>query len=236
MTLRSALVEFSDVLDLTPLPWSSSVKSVVLSKRDDRIETTRSVFQSLLPKAIRRSIPARQYEYILGRLAVDVLISECGVTSAGGWISSAERRPIWPAKVAGSITHSNELIWVSVCIVQTSEAAIGTDVESLAQSRSAFEALTVCFSAEEERLISAVEHGRLIGFSAKEALFKCLNPICDIYFDFLDAEIVKLDDVAQKFEVELKINLAIQLPKKTLLRGNYKIIFGHVWTGIEWQI
>lgn len=235
MTSRDALIELSEVLDLTPLPWSTSVRHVVLSKRIDQVEIARAIFRGELPEAIHRSIPVRQYEYILGRLAADALISECGVNLAGKWIPSEGRRPIWPAKVTGSIAHSKHVIWVAVCPVKDTPVSIGIDVESLTQSKSALEALTFCFSAEEKQLISSVEHGRLIGFSAKEALFKCLNPICGINFYFLDAEIVKLDNAAQIFEIELKINLTVQFPRRMRLRGNYRIIFEHVWAGIKWE-
>lgn len=234
MYQRTTLARFSDVLDLVPLPWASGIRQVVLSKRDDCIHAARTTFNSQLPETIRRSIPARQYEYLLGRLAAGVLLSECGVNLADCWVHSQQRRPIWPKKIIGSIAHSNQLIWVAAGLAQRPNMFIGTDVESLEQSNDVLRALDLCYSSDERQIVSSVKHGRLIGFTAKEALFKCLNPICDVLFGFLDAKIVKLDSVHQTFVIELRISLSAELTKQTLIQGEFRFFLDHVWAGIKW--
>lgn len=140
--------------------------------------------------AVSRAVPRRQREFAAGREAaragMRILgLSECAVPAR------ADRSPVWPDGLAGSISHSPTRC-VVVLIPTVHAASIGIDVEEDQGIEAALWS-TICLP---EELTSMAEQGlqdmaRLVTrlFSAKEAYFKWQYPLTGEMLDFKDVSI-----------------------------------------------
>ncbi|MDP9968768.1 4'-phosphopantetheinyl transferase EntD [Variovorax paradoxus] len=227
----TSILQLAKLIESPELPWAD-LRQIVLEKRPDCIDTARALYCG---PEIERAIPARQYEFIVGRVAAGTLLEELGLSASWHWVPSIARRPVWPGGVLGSISHSEKIVCVAIGPRMRPLQSIGIDVEYLIQSRETLKAIEMCFKKDELQLLMSVEHGALIGFSAKEALFKCLNPLFGKYFDFLDAKIAAIDVSSQTFKIELLIALSPHATKSTIIVGHYRLFAEHVWTGILWS-
>lgn len=157
--------------------------------------------------AIARAVPARQREFAGGRLAARLALARLGLPEAP-IAMGADRAPIWPDGLHGSITHAAGLCLAAVS-ADPALAGLGIDLEP-------DEALPPDLIPEillpEERDLPA----RLV-FSAKEAVFKALYPIVGHVFGF-DAVRLRLD--ARSFTAETCQPLG-PIPIGTCLTGGY---------------
>lgn len=229
------LSQLGDVIDPPTLPWPAAYPHLFVRKRSDRIEIAQGALVHLWPEAIRRSVPPRRYEYILGRLAAATLLARLGLTVSNCWVGQEKSRPMWPKNVVGAISHTDELLVVTAGFRTGMVEAVGIDVELLPLNAATAESLCICFTTDELNRLARIEHGSITGFSAKEALFKCLSSEAGRYFDFLDVEIVGVDPVRRELQLRLLVDLSPRLPRGTTLRAAYQRHMGHVWTGVVWQ-
>jgi enterobactin synthetase component D len=180
-------------------------------------------------------IDRRRLQYETGRAWAANLLAELG-SSDSTVPTSADRSPIWPVGFVGSITHSDKL--VGVAIARRADArSLGIDLETIISAETADEIETICLSANEARLRAFAEMDRglfsTVCFSAKEALFKCLYPLANCFFDFKDTEIQRLDVVAKKLYIRLLRDLSPEFCAGTLFEGAYRWDDHHVFTSFE---
>src|SRR5450631_1635810 len=65
----------------------------------------------LLPEeaaGLGRAVPERQQEFAAGRLCARRALEELGFAGFA-LLAQADRQPLWPAQIVGSITHTNGL-------------------------------------------------------------------------------------------------------------------------------
>lgn len=174
--------------------------------------TTDSVWQALLPPTViivqateamwdtpatererefvRRAIPRRQREYQAGRAAARTALRLLGVEGFD-LLPDANRQPIWPAGVVGSLTHAAGLC-VAAIASSSDVVALGIDVEA-ASPLNADLIGRICSTAEQRDLgsLDAYERGVCAKtiFSAKEAFYKAYFPATGRFLDFLDVRI-----------------------------------------------
>jgi enterobactin synthetase component D / holo-[acyl-carrier protein] synthase len=172
-----------------------------------------------------RAVEQRRKVFALGRAAGRDALAEFGVhdvaipRAPGG-------EPLWPDGFVGSITHSRE---VAIAVVgrRLDYAGLGVDVEELARGPSARAARLVCRPAEMAWV--DVESGteRLARlFSAKEAVFKALYPIEQVWLGFADAELRWLDE-RQVFEARVLKSVGAGYPAGFVLTVNS--VVGVTW-------
>ncbi|WP_231759260.1 4'-phosphopantetheinyl transferase family protein [Microbulbifer elongatus] len=150
-----------------------------------------------MPPSIRRSVPKRQAEFLAGRyagaLALQYLPSvhnQCVQIGIG-----AQRNPLWPSGVVGSISH---VAGMAVCAVAPSAEMdfLGIDVELWMSAKTCREVASTISTGRERDLFQAEgmsEHVALtLIFSAKESLFKALYPAVQDFFGFEVAEASEL--------------------------------------------
>jgi 4'-phosphopantetheinyl transferase EntD len=229
---QARLFQLAEAMASPQLPWPSTHPHLFVRKRADQVAAAQECQAHLWPEAIRRSVPARRYEYVLGRLAAASLLADLGIASEDRWVRSESRQPIWPPGVVGAISHTDELVAVTVGPASERIRAVGIDIELLPGQWPVAGDLDLCFNAHEAGRLAAIGHGLLVGFSAKESLFKCLAAEVGRYFDFLEVEIVAVDLVAQQVEMRLMTDLSLRLPQGTVFSASYRFACGHVWTGI----
>ncbi len=133
-------------------------------------------------EAIARAVPRRQAEFASGRrLAHQALKQLNGLACAIP--VAADRSPLWPAGIIGSITHSESVAAVAVTRVGGAWQALGIDLANIQRFEPDL-ARVICTPAERAAALPLA-----LVFSAKESLFKCLHPLTKAWMDFSDAEI-----------------------------------------------
>lgn len=176
----------------------------------------------------------RQAEFQAGRrLAAQLLASlDAPVTQVG---VAEDRSPIWPDGFVGSISHSRRLVGVAVAR-RHDVRAIGIDIEAIADA-SAVEAIeSVCMRPEERHFdagaLTRAEFATLL-FSAKEAFYKCMQPLTRVAFDFPDVTITRIDPAAQRLELRLLRAATAEFGPGHLFQCGYRSAQGHVYTALE---
>jgi 4'-phosphopantetheinyl transferase EntD len=134
----------------------------------------------------------RRREFVAGRRCARRALADLGITDFP-LLAGPDRAPLWPGAVVGSITHT-EVGAGGYCGVAVAHrrlvAGLGVDAEP--RQPLSPELWPRVLDAEEGRAaLAAAEPGvwaRLI-FSAKEAVYKAIYPLCRRFLDFPDVHI-----------------------------------------------
>lgn len=176
-------MDLSDAISSIP----SKVSLVVL---DGSEEAEFEIFpeeERLLPS---RTSPQRAAEFRLGRRAAHLALKEIG-HQPRPILRGPQREPLWPAGVAGSITHAGDHAMAAVVLLSDA-GGIGIDLESRERyfpelpTQIAFEDELIALGRMEGR---AREDATMELFSAKESIFKAHYPRIGRYFGFDAARI-----------------------------------------------
>ena len=137
---------------------------------------------------------------------------------------TGEFGPIWPRDSVGSISHSRELV---VATILRDVVSVGIDIEY--QRRLSVDAVRRVATNEEYSRYSAVpDFDWTLLFSAKESVFKALNPLARRYIGFQEVELL-LDATTQSFSVRYFGNAIDQgLFEKS--EGHWSALAGHLIT------
>jgi 4'-phosphopantetheinyl transferase EntD len=164
----------------------------------DLVDALRAEERSVVERAVER----RRFEYATARFLARSAMERLGVPAAAV-VPGADRAPIWPDAIVGSITHTDGLCAVAVARAGAI-VSIGFDVEPDSPVADALVA-RIC-RPEEIAAIDALAAGdererlalaRLV-FSAKEAFYKCQYARSRAWLGFQDAS-VTLDLPAGRF-------------------------------------
>lgn len=143
----------------------------------------------ILPDDLHAAVPKRRSEYLAGRLCATLALRSLG---APGTVGRAGRAPVWPAGIAGSISHCDTR---AMAVASRDLLALGLDCEPLMEARIAAETghLLLTRRDQEQRPLHWNEaRFCTLVFSAKEAVYKALSPgIFDIP-DFREAQVTDL--------------------------------------------
>ncbi|MGC4093442.1 MAG: 4'-phosphopantetheinyl transferase superfamily protein [Polyangiaceae bacterium] len=139
---------------------------------------------------IERAVDKRKREFRKARACARSLLAEFGVHDFA-LLAGAQREPLWPDGLVGSVTHTDGMCAV---VVGSSfrYAGIGIDVEP-DEPLTLPIAQRVCVPGEMEQVsertgLSSLQAARLI-FSAKEAFYKCQFCVTQRYLGFGDVRV-----------------------------------------------
>lgn len=199
---------------LPPLEWPSDARDVAVAL--GRI----GAFDACLRPAERAAAagmgPARRAAYASGRRVAHAALAMLGEASAP--VTSRGRLPRWPPAFVGSIAHSDALA-VAVAARGDQVQGVGVDVET--EGRVGVRtANRVLVEAELERLSPA--HWTL-AFSAKEAVYKAVNPIVGEYLGLTD---VAIETAGQTFSAATAAPCA-STPLVAAGRGYFRRVYRH---------
>jgi 4'-phosphopantetheinyl transferase EntD len=137
-----------------------------------------------------RSVPKRVREFAAGRLCARRALAEFGILNFPIEVA-ADRRPVWPRSIVGSITHT-EGFCAAVVAQHGCMAAVGIDSEGRASVKPDLWG-SICVAEEIQWLNSLAEAERIAAatlmFSAKEAFYKCQYPLTQQGLGFHDARV-----------------------------------------------
>jgi len=140
--------------------------------------------------AVHNAVPSRQREFALGRWCARRALARLAVDAPSSSIIpvAANRAPIWPAGIVGSITHCQGFVG-AVVARDDRLRSIGFDAER-AEPLSADLVRLICTVPEIEWIAEQSPTPQLdwpkVMFSAKEAVYKCIAPVFGRMLDFLD--------------------------------------------------
>ena len=142
-----------------------------------------------------RAVSKRCAEFAAGRYAASLALVHYGcfeIVARG-----SDGSPLWPQGFTGSISHGAELA-VAVVARDTSYQGIGVDVERLIATEESAPIFDRVLNRDELKVLAAALPERStsellsLGFSAKESLYKCVNPFAPELTEFEDARIVRV--------------------------------------------
>ena len=134
--------------------------------------------------------PKRLTDLATGRYCAIKALEQLGIQNATIPIG-ADRAPIWPEGIVGSISHCDKLVG-AIIAKKTDHISLGLDIEEV--GRVTPDLWDLVFTENEKVYLCSLtgrkleEHSTAI-FSIKEAFYKFQHPITKIFLDFLDVEV-----------------------------------------------
>jgi 4'-phosphopantetheinyl transferase EntD len=138
-------------------------------------------------------VALRRRSWIGGRVAMRQVLTLAGV-DAPAVLSDGRGAPLLPAGVVGSISHKDAL---AVALVATGTSRIGVDVEVDGGARQDISShvLTEPEAAEVAHLAEAARAREVVlRFSAKEAIYKAIDPFVRRFVGFKEVGVRPLPD------------------------------------------
>jgi enterobactin synthetase component D len=177
----------------------------------------------------------REREFAAGRRCAARALRQAG-SAKDAVRAGPDRKPIWPSGFVGSITHSATLAW-AVATTATRLRSVGIDSEPIFDASALRDAARLALDEPEWQLARAGQEAEraTLMFSAKESLFKCLNPCIGEFFQFTDVRfesMVPKTDRQGTFELRLLRDLA-EFSRGRRFAGQYAIARNHVHTAVE---
>jgi 4'-phosphopantetheinyl transferase EntD len=175
--------------------------------------------------------PARRREFALGRACARRALVALGIEGEP-LLRGPERAPQWPAGVIGSLTHTDG--FCAAAVARCGELlALGLDAESAPLSgRAAHRVLDERERALLDALASPPAQGfATLAFSAKESVYKALQPLSGRKLVFGDAA-VEVDPRTRTFHVTLRAGGEGALPPGSRIEGRYALTPSCVLTSV----
>lgn len=181
--------------------------------------------EDLLPAErgyVEDSVASRQVDFATGRWLARRLLQDLGYPDRA-IERDADRVPLWPEGVVGSISHTDDACLVAVA-TEGSLRGVGVDVE-VKESRSQrfFERITT--ASERAAIASNADESNFATqvFSIKEAVYKACFPSVREVWGFRDVE-VDFESLTGRFRA--------QVPESAggIVEGELRERAGRVWT------
>ena len=174
----------------------------------------------------------RRVEFALGRIAAHRALRAAGHTGSAPVLQGVGRTPAWPSGFVGSITHCGP--WaVAAAAKADSMKSIGIDLED-AESVPVEEIVQrVCTDAETEWVLAGANGQLKLAalFSAKEAAYKALFPLCRKFFDFHALQLTwssKSNVFRGVLQKELSADFPVGYPLQIGCQQRANFVFTHV--------
>jgi len=167
--------------------------------------------------AVEGAIEKRRLEYATGRQLAHALFEEFAsaghALSSGPLLAGSDRAPLWPAGLAGTITHTRGLCAAAVALA-SDLPSLGLDVEVTAPLKEKLWPSILTIS-ERALLMGIGSRGALLSkvyFSAKESVYKTVSKQAGRVLEFQEVEL-SVSLVKGTFTARfLDAALAAQLP------------------------
>lgn len=163
---------------------------------------------------VERAVPKRQREFATGRLNARRAMASIG-EAAVAIPSGADRAPVWPSHLCGSISHTDHAC-LALVARRSHIRSLGIDMET---DRDMDDNLwpTICTAGELEHLASIPmgDRGRWVTryFSAKEAVYKWQYPLTGRMLDFQQVKLRWLNESHEvRFVATLDLSPALSVP------------------------
>lgn len=190
-----------------------------------------------LPAELASAVAVRQQEFEAGRYCALQALLQAGTENAPPIGILVDRSPAWPPGYAGSIAHSHGRATAAVALT-SGILSLGIDFETVMDDKQASRVRERILLPADERVVSSLndwsESERVtLVFSAKEAIYKCLRPLCGEFFGFEDAELTLLDEASGTFRFVLTKPIGGDFAAGWTGQGSFAKQSGWVYTAME---
>ena len=152
--------------------------------------------------AFAQTLPeARRAGWVGGRVALRAAlarVSEGGIEVPGPILATPRGAPLLPTGVVGSVSHKRSIAVALAAREPSPRATVGIDVEELRPLR--VDVASRVLTPEERAALPAAGPARdaavLLAFSAKEAIYKALDPWVHRFVAFEEATVARAPDGA----------------------------------------
>jgi enterobactin synthetase component D len=185
---------------------------VALPGHDAENDVLASAAVGALPEGERQHVAtlpeARRASWAGGRVALRAALADLGV-EAGAILSTPRGAPLLPAGTRGSISHKESLAVALAARVAGDQGAwhLGIDIERVAPGRHDV-SKRVLRPDELARLPPPEDPRRIeelaLAFSAKEAIYKALDPFVARYVSFQEVAVERNPDGTARVELFLR--------------------------------
>ena len=177
--------------------------------------------------------PARRFEFAVGRRCARCALEALGA-GACSVPRSADRSPVWPDGVVGSITHTDGYC-AAVVAHRARFAGIGVDTETIDAVRPHLW-MRIMGPGERDWFAALPESERPVAaavlFSAKEAFYKCQYPLLRRRFDLHDVEVLPTPWRPGGGELVFRLNSSLAADPLPAIVGRYRRHGGYVSAGV----
>ena len=176
-----------------------SLRFAITHGEDDDYVLHAEEARLLAPSASKK----RLIEWASGRRAAHLTLRRLGFDNPPPVLREAAGEPLWPDGIGGSISHCYP--WsIAVAAKCSARLTIGIDLESLVRMARVDISRVACRKAELEWVSAEDDFQGRVGmiFSAKEAVYKALYPLCRRYIDFEEVELSWLREES-RFDVDI---------------------------------
>lgn len=184
------------------------------------------------PNNFNKFTPNRQAEFITGRYLARKALLELGSPETIVPVGK-NRAPRWPTGFVGSISHTNDIVYCAVARLRSLDV-LGIDIERLFDEKTTNGISDSIVKKQEMDMIinlrMPLTWALTVVFSAKESLFKALYPRLGVYFDFLDVDIVNINEEDKTFTIKIKNILSKKLGDRSEYIGRYSFLDQEVMT------
>jgi enterobactin synthetase component D len=140
--------------------------------------------------------PARRRTWIGGRVALRWAFAQLAI-EAPPVVADDRGAPVVPAGVVASISHKAEIAVALVALVEASPVRVGVDIEL--DDRRGLDIATKVLTDDELSEIAGLDEGArrrevLLRFSAKEAIYKAIDPFVRRYVGFKEVRVTPRPD------------------------------------------
>lgn len=188
------------------------------------------------PESHEAASPKRRAEFAAGRLCAARAIRLLDESRAETVGVNGDRSPRWPEGVVGSITHTDGFVAAAVArsgVVR----GLGIDSEKIHDGEALAAVKSLAPTNREKNLISRLgltePEAYFLLFSAKESIYKCLNPIVRIPFDFPDVSLYEIDRERGSYRYRLNTDLGAGFPAGFASSGRFEFSGPFVHTATE---
>ncbi|MEV2236949.1 4'-phosphopantetheinyl transferase superfamily protein [Micromonospora sp. NPDC049891] len=148
-----------------------------------------------------RAVDSRRRDFTAGRVCARRAMAALGLPPVAV-PAAADRSPVWPAGMVGTITHTRG--YCAAAVARSDEIrAVGMDAEQHRELGAGVRRL-ICLPEEDEQIVRlppGISWPAVI-FSAKETVYKVWHPVVGSWLDFHDA-LVHLDPDAGTFTARI---------------------------------
>ena len=149
--------------------------------------------------AFARTLPeARRAGWVGGRIALREALAAAGAEATGPILSSARGAPLLPPGAVGSVSHKRAIAVALASRAPTPRATLGIDVEELRPLRT--DVSRRVLTPDERAALPpdgpARDAAVLFAFSAKEAIYKALDPWVQRFVSFEEATVARAPEGA----------------------------------------
>jgi enterobactin synthetase component D len=223
-------------LSAAPIPDASVLLPTTVRSRFLPLPAAATRFTPLeLPAHLSNAVPRRQLEYLAGRECARQALRDLGYAAAAAVGADADRVPLWPAGVTGSISHTDDVAWAAV-VNRGDVLGLGVDVERLIAPDRARTLEHLIIGPLEGALADAAGFDRAtflsIAFSFKESIFKCVFPLTRTFFGYREATVVAFDPEQGRIRAQLNRTVGGRFRAGEMLEGRYVCTRTHVYTSV----